>query len=182
MESVTTLPRGRDFTPADLEALPDDGNRYELLDGAIIVTPSPRLPHQGVVGELYLLLRSACPASMRVYVAPLDITLGPRTVLQPDLLATSAAQATGLVHDGVPLLAIEVLSPSTRRIDLVLKRSRYEEAGCASYWVVDPAEPSLKAWDLVDGVYVEVAAVVGDQVAELALPFPVRVVPSALVG
>ena len=181
MGEVTTLPRGRDFTREDLEAMPDDGNRYELVDGALVVTPSPRLPHQGVVGELYVLLRAHCPDDHRVYVAPLDITLSSNTVLQPDLLVTTAAQASGQVHEGVPVLAVEVLSPSTRHIDLGLKRSRYEVAGCRCYWVVDPEGPSLRAWELEAGAYREVASVTGSGAAELVLPFPVRVVPADLV-
>lgn len=181
MDTVTTLPRGRDFTRADLEAMPDDGNRYELIDGALIVTPGPRLPHQGVVGELHLLLSAACPAGLRVYVAPLDVTLADDTVTQPDLLVTTDAQAAGSLHEGVPLLAVEVLSPSTRHIDLGLKRSRYEAAGCRSYWVVDPAEPSVRAWDLVDGAYVDAGHAKGAEGLALIEPFPVTVVPADLV-
>jgi Uma2 family endonuclease len=181
MGQVTTLPRGRDFTPADLAAMPDDGNRYELIDGALIVTPSPRLPHQSVVGELYVVLRAGCPDDLRVYLAPLDVTLSSDTVTQPDLLVTTAGQATGEVHVGVPVLAVEVLSPSTRHIDLGLKRSRYEVAGCRSYWVIDPDGPTLRAWELEDGAYREVASVTGGDAVALRLPFPVRIVPSDLV-
>ncbi len=77
---------------------------------------------------------------------------------------------------------MEVLSPSTRRFDLVLKRSRYEAAGCPSYWVIDPEAPSIVAWELVDGHYVEAGRAEGD--AELALrrPFPVVVNPARLVA
>ena len=61
------------------------------------------------------------------------------------------------------LLAVEVLSPSTRRKDIVLKRSKYEDAGIASYWVVDPEEPSIVAWELRDGRYVEIGRAVDDE-------------------
>lgn len=182
MEQVTTLPRGRDFTREDLEAMPDDGNRYELIDGALIVTPAPRLSHQGIVGELYLLLRVSCPSAMKVYLAPLDVTLASNTVTQPDLLVTTAEQALGEMHEGVPLLAIEVLSPSTRHIDLGLKRSRYEAAGCRSYWVIDPDVPAIRVWELEGGAYREVASSSGAEAVELALPFPVRIVPAELVS
>lgn len=181
MGQVTTLPRGRDFTREDLEAMPDDGNRYELIDGALIVTPAPRLPHQGIVGELHLLLRLACPEHLRVYLSPLDVTLAADTVTQPDLLVTTAGQASGVLHQGVPLLAVEVLSPSTRHIDLGLKRSRYEAAGCRSYWVIDPDVPAIRCWELEDGAYREVAATSGSDGVQLLLPFPVRIVPADLV-
>lgn len=181
MDSMTTLPRGREFTREDLEAMPDDGNRYELIDGAIIVTPSPKLPHQGVASELHYALRGRCPDELRVYAVPLDVTLDDLTVVQPDLLVTTAAQASGADHQGVPLLAVEVLSPSTRHIDLGLKRSSFEVAGVESYWVVDPAEPSIIAWELVDGAYVEAGRARGDEELTLTRPFPVRLVPSSLV-
>lgn len=81
------------------------------------------------------------------------------------------------------MLAIEVLAPSTRRFDLMTKRSRYEAAGTGHYWVVDPDEPSLTAWALGDaGTYAEVAHVAGDEVFEAAVPVPVRVTPRELVA
>ncbi|WP_246142621.1 Uma2 family endonuclease [Nocardioides rubriscoriae] len=178
---MTTLPRGREFTRDDLAAMPDDGNRYELVDGAIIVTPSPKVPHQATVGHLYALLLAACPEDLRVFVAPLDVTLSEQTVVQPDVLVTTAAQVAGLDHVGVPLLTVEVLSPSTRHLDLGLKRSRYEAAACASYWVVDPAVPSVVCWQLHDGQYVETGRATGDEVLTADRPFPVTVVPSSLV-
>ena len=80
-----------------------------------------------------------------------------------------------------PLLAVEVLSPSTCRIDVMLKRSRYESAGTTSYWVVDPEVSGLTARELRDGPYVLVGEATGDQELTLALPFPVSIVPSRLV-
>ncbi|MEJ7833334.1 MAG: Uma2 family endonuclease [Nocardioides sp.] len=179
---MTTLPRGREFTPADLAAMPDDGNRYELIDGALIVTPSPVTRHQVAVGELHLLLRLACPDSLRVLMAPLDVTISSNTVMQPDLLV--APRDSFLVEGlaGAPLLAVEVLSPSTRHIDLGLKRSRYEAAGCASYWVLDAAAPSIVAWELEDGAYVEVGRAVADEALVVARPFALTLVPRDLVN
>jgi Uma2 family endonuclease len=75
---------------------------------------------------------------------------------------------------------VEILSPSTRRFDLTLKRSRYESAGAGSYWAIDPIELTLTAWDLVDGRYVEVADVRGDEPYAATRPFPVTVVPAQL--
>lgn len=74
-----------------------------------------------------------------------------------------------------------MLSPSTRRVDLLLKRDRLQSAGAASYWLVDPAGPSVLVLELQDGVYVEVAHVRGDEAALVTRPFPVRLVPSELL-
>ncbi len=182
MDTVTTLPRGREFTEDDLALMPDDGNRYELVDGALIVTPSPVTRHQVVAGELYLLLRAACPGSMRVLFAPYDVRLAATTVLQPDLLVADRSSFTEANLPVSPLLAVEVLSPSTRHIDLGLKRSRYEAAGCPSYWVVDPGVPSVRAWERRGAEYVEVGHVRGAEPLALARPFPVTLVPEDLLG
>ena len=76
------------------------------------------------------------------------------------------------------VLAVEILSPSTRRKDLFLKRSKYQDAGVQSYWIVDPAAPSITALELVDGQYVTVAEATGDQAVTLEKPFPVTIVPA----
>lgn len=181
MGTVTTMPRGRAFTRQDLDAMPDDGHRYELIDGTLVVTPAPSPRHQIVVGALYRVLTAACPVDLRVLFAPLDVALTTDSVLQPDLLVARRADFTSRDLPIAPLLAVEVLSRSTRRVDLTLKRSRYESAGCASYWVVDPDLPSLTAWDLHDGTYVEVGHVVGDEQFDASLPFDVAVVPARLL-
>jgi Uma2 family endonuclease len=179
---TTLLPQGRPLTQADLEALPDDGHRYELVHGTLIVTPSPVTRHQQIVLEIAVALRAVCPAELSVFVAPLDVLLAVDTVLQPDVLVARRSDLTEINLPTAPILAIEVLSPSTRHIDLGLKRAVYEEAGCPSYWVVDPDDPTLTAWELQDGRYVEVARVSGDEAFEATHPFPVEIVPSDLLG
>ncbi|MBA2551121.1 MAG: Uma2 family endonuclease [Nocardioidaceae bacterium] len=182
MSRVTTLPRGRALTRHDLDAMPDDGYRYELIDGALIVTPAPSWRHQAVSAGLFLVLTRACPTDLRVLYAPVDVALADDTVMQPDLLVARRTDFGERDLPTAPLLAAEVLSPSTRRIDLTLKRSRFEEAGCRSYWVVDPEEPSLTAWQLVHGTYVRVADVSGDEEFAATEPYEVLVVPSTLLG
>ena len=182
MGTVTTLPRSRPLTGADLDAMPDDGHRYELIDGTLIVTPAPSATHQTVVLELAILLRNHCPRDLKVLVAPFDVALADDTIMQPDLLAARRQELTERDLPVAPVLAVEVLSPSTRRIDLTLKRSRLEAAGCPHYWVVDPSEPSLTAWQLKVGAYVEVGHVTGDQTLSVQDPFAVDVVPAQLIA
>jgi Uma2 family endonuclease len=181
METVTTLPRSRPLTRRDLEALPDDGHRYEIVDGALIVTPAPSHRHQRVVTNLIVLFHAACPNDLEVLTAPFDVALDDTTVLQPDLLVARRSDFTERDLPAAPLLAVEVLSPSTRLIDLTLKRSRYESAACSSYWVVDPDEPRLVAWELREGAYAEVARVAGDEVFVATQPFAVGIAPRRLL-
>jgi Uma2 family endonuclease len=178
--STPLLPHGRPLTYDDLAAIPDDGHRYELVDGVLIVTPSPVPRHQLVVGELHLLLRAAAPAGVRVFFAPLDVKLTDDTVLQPDLLVVRQEDVGPRNVQVAPLLAVEVLSPSTRLVDLNLKRARYEQAGCPAYWVVDPQTLEVVAWELRDGTYAEVARVGPGEVAELQVPFAVTLRPEQL--
>lgn len=182
MGLMPTLPMSRPLTVEDFEVIRDvdDGHRYELIDGALIVTPSPVPVHQRVVVRLVGALQPAAEGT-EVFVAPLDVRLGPDTIVQPDVLVTASDALTLRGVAGAPLLAVEVLSSSTRHIDLGLKRSRYEAAACPAYWVVDPDVPSLRVWELHDGGYRLIAEAHGDGVAELSRPWPVRVVPAHLV-
>lgn len=180
MVSMTTLGAAGPYTRADLDALPDDGRRHELIDGILVVTPAPSIRHQEVSLSLVLLLQQACPPAIKLLYAPVDVALGEDTVMQPDILAARHTDFTDRDLPVAPLLAVEILSPSTRRFDLMTKRSRYEEAGTASYWVVDPDELTLTAWELVDGAYVEVAHVTGDEEWSPSRPFPVTISPAAL--
>jgi Uma2 family endonuclease len=182
MTAVIDMPMSRPLTLADLADRPDDGHRYELLDGVLIVTPAPSMRHQDAALSLAVKLRATCLPELKVLMAPFDVTLADDTVLQPDVLVFDRKLVTARDLPAAPVLAVEVLSPSTRRFDLHLKRSRYEAAGAAAYWVVDPGEPpALTAWELRGGAYVEVASVSGPEKFAAELPFPVTVVPDELV-
>jgi Uma2 family endonuclease len=174
------LPRSRPLTRRDLDETPDDGHRYELVDGVLIVTPAPSYGHQDAVGHLYLLLTAACPADLKILLARFDVALADDTVMQPDLLVARRSDFTRRDLPVAPVLAVEVLSPSTRRIDLTLKRARLEEAGCASYWVVDPDEPAVTAWELRGGEYVEAARARGEERFAATRPFDVAFAPTDL--
>jgi Uma2 family endonuclease len=97
----------------------------------------------------------ACPPGLEAFFAPLDRRPDDRTSLQPDLLVVRDEDVEAKNVRKPLVLAVEVLSPSSRRKDLVLKRSKYEDVGVASYWVVDPEEPSVVVHELRDGRYVE---------------------------
>lgn len=179
--TVTVLPQSRPLTADDLATVPDDGHRYEIVDGTLIVTPAPSWRHQRVVARLLRTLMDGAVDGLEALAAPFDVRLADDTVLQPDVLVCRMADLTQRNLPVPPLLAVEVLSPSTRLIDLNLKRARYEAAGCPAYWVVDPDAPSITAWELRDGAYVEVAAVAGDDAFAADLPFPVALTPRNLV-
>lgn len=174
--------QGRPFTVDDLEAMPDDGNRYELLDGMLLVTPAPGFRHQKVVLKLGSLLDAHCPEELQVLPAPFAIRPSVTIELQPDLLVARDEDLTEANLPVAPVLAIEVLSPSTRLYDLNFKKAAYERLGVPSYWVIDPLMPRLTAFELDDsGEYELVAKVSGPEVYEAEHPFPVRVVPAELL-
>ncbi|MFI5429900.1 Uma2 family endonuclease [Aeromicrobium sp. UC242_57] len=179
---VIGLPRGRSLTRDDLDQMPDDGHRYELIDGILIVSPAPRRVHQRAIGNAYIALRSTCPGELEVFLAPFDVVLSEDTVVQPDVLVTRRTDTTERDLPVAPLLAIEVLSPSTRAYDLLLKKDRLQRAGCQHYWVVDPEVPAITAWVLRDGAYVEAAGASGDQEFRVTEPYPISLVPSALIN
>lgn len=181
-ETRSFLPYGRELTRADLDALPDDGHRYELIDGLLIVSPAPRIVHQSVLFRLARALDDARTADFKVLVAPVDVVLAANTVIQPDVLVAPRAAFTETELPAAPTLAVEVLSPSTRGADLLLKKDRLERAGCPHYWVIDPDKPSIIAWELVDGAYRELAGAVGDETFEVAVPFSVTFTPKSLLN
>jgi Uma2 family endonuclease len=114
-------------------------------------------------------------------LAPFAVALADDTEVQPDLIVAERTQFTRKELPGPPLLAVEVLSPSTRRIDLLLKRDRLQTAGVPSYWLVDPDGPTVTVLELRDGTYVELAHVAGDESCDVVQPFPLRLVPTDLL-
>lgn len=181
-ESAVPWQPSRPLTRDDLDRMPNDGHRYELIDGVLLVTPAPAFGHQIVVVNLLVQLKLALPPELCVLPAPFDVVLASDTIVQPDILLAHRDAFTKRDLPGPPLLAVEVLSPSTRRIDVMLKFSRYEAAGCQAYWVVDPDTPSLIAWELQDGAYVQVAKATGEESVRLTSPFDVTVVPADLIS
>ena len=169
------------YTRAELDALPDDGRRHELLDGVLVMTPAPGIRHQGIVLTLASLLKSHAPRACTVLIAATDVVLGPGTVLEPDVVVARRADVTERDVPTAPLLAVEVLSPSTGLFDLGRKLELLEQAGCPSYWTVDPAGPELTVRELVDGRYVVTARVGPDDTWTADAPYPVAITPRDLL-
>ncbi|MCK0111433.1 Uma2 family endonuclease [Ornithinimicrobium sp. F0845] len=161
-----------------------DGARYELLDGEILMTPSPGGLHQLIATRLVLLISAALPAGREVVTAPLDVELQAGkgdTTLQPDVLVTDRADLTGGGLQATPVLVIEILSPSTWRRDLGVKRDAYATAGVEHYWVVAPDTPSITAYRLgPDGAYREECHVTGEEQWTAAAPVEITLCPAEL--
>lgn len=163
----------RDLTWADLQDIPDDDYRYELLDGVLLVSPAPGGSHLLAVMAVYDLLRAPCPDDLLVGVAPYDFTHRETTSLEPDVFVVRRAELGEQRMTTPPLLAVEVVSPSSRRIDRGSKRLAYEEFGVTAYWVVDPQSRSITVLELEGASYIERAVLTGDQTLTVERPFPV---------
>jgi Uma2 family endonuclease len=180
---TSVIPHGRPFTVQDLEGMPDDGNRYELIDGLLLVTPAPGWEHQEVGLSLYVQLRALCPPDLRALAAPFAVQTAFDSEVQPDVIVARYVDFTSKNLPVAPLLAVEVLSRSTRLKDRNLKKAHYERIGVDAYWILDPAEPgALTVLELDEaGRYREAAHVEGDDEFVATRPFPVTVVPARLL-
>jgi Uma2 family endonuclease len=170
---------GRPFTVAELDRMPNDGRRYELLDGVLIVSPRPTTVHQVVVGRLYGVLSGACPEDLCVVPEP-AVELGPQTEYDPDLVVVRMDQIGGAKFTEPPLLVVELRSPSTALVDLNRKKAAYERFGVPSYWIVnpDPTQPELTVFELREGRYALTATASGPFAADR--PFTVSIDPAGL--
>jgi Uma2 family endonuclease len=170
---------GSAFTVAELDRMPDDGHRYELFDGVLVVSPRPTMIHQIVIARLASVLDMHCPEDLCVAVEP-AVQLDMRTEFDPDVVVAPLGESTGAKLLTPPLLAVEVRSPSTALFDLNRKKAAYQEFGVASYWIVDPdpLRTKLTVFELRDGTYVTEAA--STQPVTLTRPFPITIDPARL--
>ncbi len=149
-------PTQGEWTYEDYAELPDDGRRYEIIEGALYVTPAPNFDHQYTVGEIFAALRAYIGKHELglVLVAPFEVRMpGIAPVVQPDVIfiASEHVPSPGAARfTGAPELVVEVLSPSTARTDKVIKFSAYERAGVREYWLVDPRVHSVEVYSLSD--------------------------------
>jgi Uma2 family endonuclease len=180
------LAEERPFTVDDLDDMPNDGRRYELVDGMLFVSAAPGWLHQRAVMELAYVLRHACPPGFEVLSAPFDVQFGGRTRLQPDIVVTESRHFSRRGLYVPPLLVVEVLSDSTQMYDRNVKRNVFGRENTPSFWLVEPSarppEAKLEVWQAnPSGKYEQVAEAVGDEVYEAVVPYPVMVRPADLV-
>lgn len=175
----------RPLTHDDLLTMPDDGNRYEIINGELIVTPAPIARHQRVLLRLTLLLHSylAERGVGELFIAPLDIVLGPNDVVEPDLLIIASEQGrvrgTENSFVGPPVLVVEIISPSSQRTDLVRKMALYARSGVREYWTVDPQRQEFIIHVLTSGTYVSAVPNAEGWIASEALT-GLRISPSEI--
>ncbi len=147
---VMPAPSSVEWTVEMVRALPDDGNRHEVIDGELFVSPAPSLLHQRALGLLHFsLLPYARSLGLELLFAPFAIQFSLRTEVQPDLVAfrlNDDGSAPDFVEPGRLTLAVEVLSPSTARVDHYRKRPLFQTYRVHEYWIVDVANPLIARW------------------------------------
>jgi len=145
------------FTYDRYAAMPDDGNRYEIVDGALeLLSPGPSPMHQSIGGELAYRLKQTCSADYLIFSAPLDVILSATDVRQPDLVMVHRSRASIVTRRGIegpPDLVAEVLSPGSRKRDKVGKMTTYAKYAVPEYWIVDPDAFTLEQYVLVEERY-----------------------------
>ena len=166
------------LTYDDYVNLPDDGKRYEIIDGVLYVNPSPNTKHQRVLGNLYAALRSYAYSRKtgEVFIAPFDVVFSHFDILQPDILYIRKERLAILTEAnvrGAPDIVIEVLSKGTRRKDGTTKRKRYELFGVSEYWIADPVNDTVRILKL-EGEHFERIIVGGRTTSSLLPGFSMR--------
>lgn len=139
------------WTYSDFLTWPDDGYRYEILDGEMVKEPAPLEPHQATLRRLVFMLGDYLgdEERERLYFAPFAVILDDHNVVQPDLLYVRASRHAIVQEKGVfgpPDFVVEILSPSTKKRDLVTKRDIYARLGIVEYWVIDTKQKWIDQW------------------------------------
>jgi Uma2 family endonuclease len=140
-------------------AMPDDGQRYEIIDGSMaMMSPGPSTKHQDVSGELEFELKQSCKSDYKIYHAPLDVIFNETNVLQPDILMIHRSRlhiVTDRGIEGPPDLIVEILSPGSRNRDKVIKMRTYAKHGVQEYWIVDTESRTMEQYRLGGGEFYE---------------------------
>ncbi|WP_093167975.1 Uma2 family endonuclease [Sinosporangium album] len=181
----TPLPGRAPFTVADLLRFPDDGNRYELSNGCLVVSPSPTPRHQVVLFRLQQVLDAVAPAGLEP-LGRVNLKVDEDEFFIPDvvLVAAEAVVRTELMFDPSDIhLIVEVVGPHTRSQDRCWKRIAYADAGIPVYWRVEPSEgPSIHVYELVEGDYVRTQTHKAGEPAKFFAPFEMEFDPAVLIA
>ena len=153
-EPAQTIP----WTYEDYLLFPEDGKRYEIIEGDCYMSPSPSTRHQKISFRLGYLLQDYLQSTKagEAFDAPMDVVLSATNIVQPDLLVILAVRTFMITEkniQGAPDLVIEILSETTRKTDEVVKKKLYERHGVLEYWIVDPELALVKIYRLSDGRY-----------------------------
>lgn len=179
----TPLNPGRLTVEEYLRLPDDDGTRRELVDGNLLVTPSPVYSHSMIQFRLAQLLAAAAPESLLAAATGFGIRVGDASVFEPDVLvfrADTDGRVDQYIDSSDVLLAVEVLSPSNPGNDRVIKLNKYAEGGIPSYWIIDGKARRLTVHELIGDrrVYTQVAQVDAGTTYATDRPFPVRLDPA----
>jgi Uma2 family endonuclease len=144
------------LTYQDYLAIPDDGRRHEIVGGEHVVNPAPSLRHQEVSVRLLFQLTAQVEHGGigRVFHAPVDVRLSETDVMQPDIVVVTNDNREILAEshiEGPPDLVVEIVSPTTERLDRRVKLARYELLGVSEYWIVDPAARVIEPYVREEG-------------------------------
>ncbi len=164
------------WTYDDYAALPDDGHRYEIVNGVLVMAPAPTPEHQDIVLEIaaYLQMHVKLAGLGRVFPGPIDVELGPKDVLQPDVVILLNAHLDRVAAKkiiGAPDLIVEIASPTTAALDRLTKYDIYARAGIAEYWIVKPTSRTVEVFVLENGKYLSLGVFSGQAT------LPSRIVP-----
>jgi Uma2 family endonuclease len=188
MATPAMQPHPLPYTADEVLAWPEDqllGQRHELIDGSLLVSPFAAVNHQIVCSELMAVIRPALPAGWRV-LGPVNLRVSDSTLLEPDLVVVDSLPrgALAFTPDAVRV-AVEVVSPSTRHTDRVTKPAIYAEAGIEHYWLVDdldrPDGPTVKVFHLAGDRYRQVLFFDSVGWIDVKQPFEVRINPVELL-
>lgn len=170
----------------DYLRLPSDGKRYEIIEGVLYVANAPSLEHQFAVSEIHFHLKLFVREQQlgQVFTAPLEVHLSERSrPVQLDVLFIRTERqpsASSAFLAGAPELIVEVISPSSIRLDRKTKFDAYEQAGVAEYWIVDPKTRSVEVYTLARGEYALHGQYTGDEIVESILLSGLRIKTSLL--
>jgi len=163
----TYLSQRKNYTYQDYFDMPDDGQRYEIYNGELVMVPAPTIKHQEISYAIVRALANFVESKEvgKILYAPVDLVFNERVVLQPDIVFIANDNLDIITEEHIgpaPDLIIEILSPSTGYYDLVEKKELYEQYGVKEYWIVDPKKERVETFNLHEGKYVRTQRLEGD--------------------